>query len=319
MVNRLGLNTPTPQQVALEYGVYGAREPPHHLKGTILPVQPEWIDELVHKALAKLTPAARRFMSLQRSGFGDRQAKLLLDLLSDPAKTCPREINLNYNQLTDTGVQHLIELLERRPELVEVELFHVQDGRAKGAPRVSAALVSRLQAANAANAAADRERRDREQRDLDARVSKELAETPFWRWAGVSPANAACHRRRTASSHPAMPELKRQLKALGKPVGGKAAELIERLRAALAACGKPYAEPYALSKKGEAHNDWERLQATRPGDWRDCACDEFEAAIASELTLTLTLTLTLILTLTLTLTGWSSPTTRLIAEASLRA
>ena len=70
-------------------------------------------------AVAAMTPHGG--LGLKRRGLTDRQLRLMLKLLADPEQRCPRYIYLDHNEFTDSGVESLIELLQRRPELTEVD------------------------------------------------------------------------------------------------------------------------------------------------------------------------------------------------------
>ena len=294
MLPRLQLPQPTAKELALAYGVYGAREPPTHLKDQITPPEPEWLDEVVENAIAAMTKHGG--LALKRRGLTDRQAALMLKLLGAPEQRCPKYIFLDRNAFTDVGVGYLIELLQRRPELTEVELYHAEDGIAVGAPDVSRAMAAQLAAQVQANKSAREANLNAEWAEKQARVEREMAVEPGWRasWPAVTNVkDIPFYPRRTVGAHPPAKELKAQLKALGQPVGGKVADLIARLQSALAKRGTMLPQPYSLSKHGQDHGQWKRLRDGygTPGvwgfvepraDWAACAQDEYEAAIEKE-------------------------------------
>ena len=173
-------------------------------------------------------------LGLKRRGLTDRQLRLMLKLLADPEQRCPRYIYLDRNEFTDSGIEFLIELLQRRPELTEVELYHPEDGITVGAPGVSRAMAAKLAAQVQANKAANQSKQAAEAAETQARVAREMAVEPGWRasWPSVTDVkDIYYYTRRTRGAHPPAPELKAQLKALGQPVSGKVADLISRLQA----------------------------------------------------------------------------------------
>ena len=295
MLPRIALPQSTPKSLALEYGVYGAREPPAHVQGQIQKPEPEWLDEVVENAVAAMT--LHGGLGLKRRGLTDRQLRLMLKLLADPEQRCPRYIYLDRNEFTDSGIEFLIELLQRRPELTEVELYHPEDGITVGAPGVSRAMAAKLAAQVQANKAANQSKQAAEAAETQARVAREMAVEPGWRasWPSVTDVkDIYYYTRRTRGAHPPAPELKAQLKALGQPVSGKVADLISRLQAALAKRGVTLAQPYSISKHGQNCREWKRLRDGHgtPGvcnrveprpDWAACAQDEYEAAISKEI------------------------------------
>ena len=294
MLPRKPLPEWTPKQLALEYGVFGAREPPARLKGQIPNPEPEWLDEVVEKELASMSEFGG--LSFKRRGLTDRQAALMLKLLTEPGQPCPRYIYLDHNSFTDVGVESLTELLQRRPELTEVELYHPEDGIKSGAPGVSRAAAMKLAAQVQANKNAYQAKRAAEAAEHQARVESEMAVEPGWRanWPAVTNVRDIYrYDRRTRGAHPPAPEIKAQLKALGQPVSGKVGELISRLQLALAKRGMTLPQPYSISKHGQACEEWKRLRDGhgKPGaydrveprpDWAACAQDEYEAAIEKE-------------------------------------
>ena len=96
MLPRIALPQSTPKSLALEYGVYGAREPPAHVQGQIQKPEPEWLDEVVENAVAAMT--LHGGLGLKRRGLTDRQLRLMLKLLADPEQRCPRYIYLPRSQ-----------------------------------------------------------------------------------------------------------------------------------------------------------------------------------------------------------------------------